>query len=151
MYRTFTTSTVLLTFLFLGGCASSHTDLVSAGMVTVETAVTRPLARAPIVEDAEGDLVVRGRLNEAEAVSGGHLDIIVTAPDGAVVHDAIVNYGRATSSHTTLLGPRGANRRVQAGPKHVEYSVRFPGLPPAGSKVTVRIDPGPHERTALEQ
>lgn len=130
--------------LLVGGCAASRTDLVSTGEVSLETAVTRPLSHAPIVERADGDLVVRGKLDDNEAVAGGHLDISVTSPDGIVVHDAVVNYGRATSSHSTQLGSRGASRRVQAGPKHAEYSVRFPGLPPAGSVVRVRVDAAAH-------
>jgi hypothetical protein len=130
----------------LSGCAASRTDLVSSGKVTLESAVTRSLTHAPTVESTDGDLLVSGRLDEAEAIAGGHLDITVTAPDGVVVHDAIVNYGRASSSHTTQLGPRGASRRVQTGPKHATFTVRFPGLPPEGSKVRVRLDTSVHEK-----
>lgn len=129
----------------VGGCAGSRTDLVSTGVVSLETAVNRPLSHDPVVERADGDLVVRGKLDDDEAVAGGHLDITVTSPDGAVVHDVVVNYGRASSSHTTQLGPRGASRRVPTGPKHAEYAVRFPGLPPAGSVVRVRVDSAPHK------
>lgn len=134
--------------ILLGGCAASRSDLVSSGDVTIESSATRPLAHTPTVENADGDLLVSGQLDEEEALAGGHLDITVTTPDGVVVHDAIVNYGRASSSHTTQLGPRGASRRVQAGPKHANFSVRFPGLPPAGSKVRVRLEPGAHARPA---
>jgi acyl dehydratase len=94
---------------------------------------------------------VRGKLDDDEAVAGGHLDITVTSPDGAVVHDAVVNYGRATSSHTAQLGPRGASRRVPTGPKHAEYSVRFPGLPPVGSVVRVRVDTSPHNDSSTRK
>lgn len=138
-------SVLVSVLALLAGCAASRTDLVSAGNVTLESVVTRPLMHAPTVENADGDLLVSGRLDEVEAVAGGHLDITVTAPDGVVVHDAIVNYGRASSSHTTRLGARGASRRVQTGPKHATFSVRFPGLPPEGSKVRVRLDTAIHE------
>lgn len=129
----------------LSGCAASRSDLVSSGKLTLESAVTRSLTHVPTVEIADGDLLVSGKLDEVEAVAGGHLDITVTAPDGVVVHDAVVNYGRPSSSHTTQLGPRGASRRVQTGPKHATFSVRFPGLPPEGSKVRVRLDTTIHE------
>jgi hypothetical protein len=132
----------------LGGCATPRSDLVSTGDITIESASTQPLAHTPPVESADGDLLVSGQLDEEEAVAGGHLDITVTTSDGVVVHDAIVNYGRASTSHSTQLGPRGASRRVQAGPKHAKFSVRFPGLPPAGSKVRVRLEQGAHENSA---
>ncbi|MEY4103469.1 MAG: hypothetical protein RL461_671 [Planctomycetota bacterium] len=134
--------------MLLGGCAMPRADLVSSGDVTIESAVTRPLAHTPTAENADGDLLVSGQLEEAEAVAGGHLDITVTSPAGVVVHDAIVNYGRASSPYTTQFGPRGASRRVQTGPKHAKYSVRFPGLPPVGSKIRVRLESGAHERPA---
>lgn len=131
----------------LCGCASSRTDLVKTGYLSLQPTLTASLSHSPEVYERDGGLVVDGRLESSEIIKGGHVDIQVIAPDGTVVYDAAVNH-RKPSSHS-LIGPKGSLRGPRSSAdSHATYSVRFPGLPPEGSVVRVKYDPQPHQTEA---
>lgn len=128
----------------LGGCASDRTDLVKSGYLSLQPTLTASLAHTPEAYERDGALVVEGQLDSSETTKGGHVDVQVVGPDGTVVYDASVNYRKPAAM--TPTGPRGS----YSGPRsradsHATYSVRFPGLPPAGSVVRVKFDPQPHQ------
>jgi hypothetical protein len=134
---------VLAAISFIG-CASTRTDLVRSGYVTLEPRLTKTLPNVPNIYEEDGSLVVDGQLDDSAATQGGHVDVQVVAPDGVVVYDAQVDYRRHVSPAASTPGRRGrlAQHRVS---DHYHYAVRFPGLPPAGSVVRVVFDPRPHE------
>ena len=128
----------------LAGCASNRTDLVKTGYLSLQPTLTASLGHPPEVYEQDGGLVVNGRLDASEATKGGHVDVQVVGPDGAVVFDASVNYRKPSAQ--TQTGPRGSVRGPRSpADSHATYSVRFPGLPPEGSVVRVKYDPQPHQ------
>lgn len=129
--------------ILLAGCASTRTDLVKSGYLSLQPTLTAALSHSPDIYERDGGLVVDGWLDASEVTKGGHVDIQVIGPDGEIVYDAAVNYRQP--SLLTPTGPRGSQRgpRSQAD-SHATYSVRFPGLPPEGSVVRVKQDPQPH-------
>ncbi len=129
--------------ILLAGCASTRTDLVKSGYLSLQPTLTAALSHSPDIYERDGGLVVDGRLDSSEVTKGGHVDIQVIGPDGEVVYDAAVNYRQPSSR--TPTGPRGSQREPRSqGDSHATYSVRFPGLPPEGSVVRVKHDPQPH-------
>lgn len=128
----------------LGGCASDRTDLVLSGYLSVEPTLTKALKQAPEVYEQDGSLVVSGKLDSDEATRGGHIDVSVVAPDGAIAYHATVNH-RQPEAHRRV-GPRGRPLGARSSAS-TTYSVRFPGLPPRGSVVRVRRDSLPHTAT----
>lgn len=126
----------------LGGCATRGVDLVSTGRVVVGGDAATGVERAPEVEGVGGDLIVRGRLSEAEASGGDHVRVRVIGPDGVMLHEATARRGAVRAARSTMRGPRGAGRRVETGPAYAAYSVRIAGLPPAGSRVEVWLMDG---------
>lgn len=135
---------ILTSLACLGGCASNRTDLVKSGYLSLQPTLTASLAHAPEVFERDGALVVEGLLDSSETTKGGHVDVRVVAPDGTVAYNASVTFRRPAAM--TRTGPRGS----YSGPRsradsHATYSVRFPGLPPAGSAVLVRFDAQPHQ------
>ena len=129
----------------LGGCTCGN-DLIAAGRLAAEPHLDQALQKPPEVCDDGGDLVVSGRLENHPRGLGGHIDVTVVAPDGVTLYDAWVNYREDTASSRVAAAPRSGSFR-HAQTRHGSYgvySVRFPGLPPEGSVVKVRYDPGPH-------
>ncbi len=127
----------------LCACASTKTDLLQQGYVSLQPATAEPLSHPPEVFEEEGGLVVSGRLESAEALKGGHVDVSVVGPDGTTVYQASVDF-RKPQSQTS--GPRGMVRPSRTD-SHATYSVRFPGLPPKGSVVHVKVEAGPHGKS----
>lgn len=134
---------VVLTAIVLGGCANQP-DLIAAGRLTLEPRIDRALRQPPEVSEDNGDLVIAGRLERGlprDLV--GHVDVMVTAPDGAIVFDARLNYQADTVSPADIPKPLyGSFKRVSARRygSYLAYVVRFPGLPADGSVVKVRHD-----------
>lgn len=127
----------------LSGCATNRTDLVKSGYLSLQPTLTSSLAHPPEVYEQDGELVVNGQLDSSEVSKGGHVDVQVVGPDGAVLYDAAVNYRKPQAQIPS--GPRGQYRGPRSpSESHATYSVRFPGLPPAGSVVRVQYDPQPH-------
>ena len=134
---------LLVIVSILSGCASNRTDLVKTGYLSLQPTLTASLAHPPEVYEQEGELVVKGQMDSSEVRKGGHVDIQVVGPDGAVVYDASVNYRMPQAPMP--VGPRGQYRGPRSSSEnHATYAVRFPGLPPAGSVVSVKYDPQPH-------
>lgn len=134
---------ILVILSLLSGCASNRTDLVKTGYLSLQPTLTASLAHPPEVHEQDGGLVVNGRLDSSEVSKGGHVDVQVVGPDGAVVYDASVNYRKQQAQMAT--GPRGQRRGSRSSSDSpATYSVRFPGMPPAGSVVRVKYDPQPH-------
>lgn len=137
----------LVAAAMLGGCASGN-DLIAAGRVAVEPHIDQTLRRPPEVYEDKGDLVIAGRLERGLPRDlGGHIDVAVIAPDGRAVYDAQVNYKAGTTSTHEWSGPKDAvfrRARTHRTGSYGVYSIRFPGLPPEGSLVKVRHEPGPH-------
>lgn len=131
----------------LGGCASGN-DLIAAGRVAVEPHIDQALRRPPEVFEDKGDLVITGRLERGLPTDlRGHIDVRVVAPDGTTVYDAQVNYKAATTSTHEWSGPRYAVFRRARTHRYGScpvYAIRFPGLPPEGSVVKIRHEPGLH-------
>lgn len=139
---------VVLMAIVLGGCANQP-DLITAGRITLEPRIDRALRQPPEVSEDNGDLVIAGRLERGLPRDlGGHVDVRVTAPDGATVFDARLNYQADAVSPADIPKPLyGSFNRVSARRygSYLAYVVRFPGLPPDGSVVKVRHDPESHE------
>lgn len=133
----------------LAGCASTRSDLVKSGYLSLQPTSTAALTHSPSVYERNGGLVVDGWLDASEVIKGGHVDIQVISPDGTVVFDAAVNFRQPTSR--TPTGPRGSSRgsRSQAD-SHATYLVQFPGLPPKGSVIRVVHDTQPHHSEPSE-
>lgn len=136
---------VVASLACLTGCASSRTDLVKSGYLSLQPTLTASLARAPRVYEHDGALVVEGQLDSSETTKGGHVDVQVDGPDGTVVYNASVNFRRPPM--LTATGPRGTRSGSRSrADSHASYSVRFPGLPPTGSVVRVKFDPQAHHQ-----
>lgn len=132
--------------LLAGGCACRGTDLIAAGRVTAELRIDRALRAPPDICAEEGELVVSGRLARGiPSGPGSHVDVAVIDPSGAVVYDAQLNYKTAPTSSVEGIGPKhGVYRRARTRyGSYGVYAARFPGLPPDGSVVRVRHEPGP--------
>lgn len=136
---------VLIAFL-LGGCANQP-DLIDAGHVILEPRIDRAMRQPPEVYEDKGDLVVTGRLEPgAPPGPGSHVDVTVTAPDGATIFDARLNYQADTVSAADVPKPLyGSFDRVRTRRygSYLAFVVRFSGLPPDGSVVKVRHDSEP--------
>ncbi|MGD9692400.1 MAG: hypothetical protein AB7G17_13265 [Phycisphaerales bacterium] len=135
----------------LGGCASGN-DLIAAGRVAVEPHIAQTMRKPPEVYEDKGDLVIAGRLERSlQRDLAGHIDVAVIGPDGAMVYDAKVNYNGVTTYNKEWSGPKHAvfrQVRTRRYGSYWAYSVRFPGLPPEGSVVKVRHEPGPNVSAA---
>lgn len=133
--------------MLLGGCANQP-DLIAAGRITLEPRIDRALRQPPEVSEDDGDLIIAGRLARGLPRDlGGHVDVLVTAPDGATVFDARLNYQADAVSPAGIPQPLyGSFERVSTRRygSYLAYVVRFPGLPPDGSVVKVRHDPESH-------
>lgn len=130
----------------LAACANPP-DLIDSGRVTLEPRIDQALRQPPGVYEDKGDLVVAGRLAPGSTPDPrSHIDVRVTAPDGATVFDARLNYQADTVSPADVPKPlygsfdRVSTRRYG---RYLAYAVRFPGLPPDGSVVRVRHDSEP--------
>lgn len=140
--------TAVLIVVCFCGCANQP-DLIAAGRITLEPRIDRALRQPPEVSEYNGDLVISGRLERGlprDLV--GHLDVMVTSPDGATVFDARLNYQADTVSPADIPKPlHGSFNRVTTRRygSYVAYVVRFPGLPPDGSVVKVRHEPESQE------
>jgi hypothetical protein len=130
------------------GCASQHKDLVQTSYLSLEPTLTASLSHPPEVYETDGELVIEGRLDSGEVAKGGHIDVWVKGPDGTTVYQAAVNF-RKPPAQTQAGGPRGGYRGPRTNP-HATYSVRFPGLPPQGSVVHVKLDSQPHAQMGDE-
>lgn len=126
------------------GCASQHNDLVQTSYVSLEPNLTTQLTHPPEVYETDGQLVVEGQLDSGQVTKGGHIDGWVKGPGGTTVYEAAVNF-RKPPTQTQTGGPRGGSRGPRTNP-HASCSVRFPGLPPQGSVVHVKIDSQPHPK-----
>lgn len=137
---------VVLIAIVLGGCANPP-DLIDAGRVALEPRIDQALRQPPGVYEDKGDLVVAGRLAPGSTPDPrSHIDVRVTAPDGATVFDARLYYQADTVSPADVPKPLYGSfdcvstRRYG---RYLAYAVRFPGLPPDGSVVRVRHDSEP--------
>lgn len=124
------------------GCASHQSDLLQNGYVSLEPTLSGSLSHAPEISERDGEMVVSGRLDSGEITNGGHVDVRVVGPDGATVYEAAIDF-RKPRPQSQTGGPKGGYRGPRTNP-HATYSVRFPGLPPQGSVVHVKLDAMPH-------
>lgn len=125
------------------GCASSTTDLVRSGYVSLRANEETSQKLQLGVYDNDGALLVEGTVRAREVDLGTHLDVAIVAPSGELVGDANVNFRRHVSSNARVPG-RGAARPIRLGAPHYHFSLRFPNLPPEGSIVRYSIDNSAH-------
>ncbi len=141
---------VVILSVVLGGCACRGTDLIAAGWLTAEPRIDRLLRDPPAVCDDEGYLTVSGRLVSGKrAAPGSYVEIAVIDPSGTVVGGARLVYMSTPVSTGDGVGfVAGSYRRGGSRHSHYDvYSARFHGLPPAGSVVKVRHEPGSADNT----
>lgn len=119
--------------LFIAGCSVGRTYLDKNGSVRVEREVPETV-RLPKLEiyEEDGQMVVYGLAGRSMAATEsivGHVDIIVTGPDAAVIYTA-------STKHFPRRLPMKKSRESN-------FSVRFPSVPPQGSTVRVIYHPTP--------
>ena len=113
----------------LSGCASSRTNLVKNGMVSVERLPSKGNAHIfKVYVYQEGDeLVVSGRVTRRFKYllsSQGHVDIAILSPKGEVI-------GKASTSYIPRIVRREGQHRASY------FTARFSVIPPKAS--TVRL------------
>lgn len=125
--------TLSIAVLFLGfGCAALDKNLVSDGTVRLEEVPsdTARLSRVRVYED-DGDLIVYEKIGRQAGVKGrvdAMVRVILNYPDGRTLQET----KRAFPPYLPIRRSRKSN-----------FSVRFPGLPPAGTVVRIECPPVP--------
>src|SRR5690349_8223550 len=112
-----------ITAAVLCACASTKTNLLQQEYVSLAPAES--LSHPPEVYEDNGEFVVSGKLDSAEAINRGHVDVTVVGPDGTKVYEASVDFRKPRPQTTGTRGTVHASRTDL----HATYSVRFPGLP----------------------
>jgi hypothetical protein len=120
----------------ISGCATNRTDPVDKGIVSVETVPSRKvnILRTDVYKDSEGFVVygVVQRLSDTSYPIKTHVDITILSRDGTVLQEA------RTSD---IYVPR---RIPGKGISWERFQIRFPHIPPQGSKVNMIVHGGRH-------
>lgn len=116
-----------LAVIIASGCATTRTDLVADGAVSLELAPTEKIyvARAHAYRQ-DSELIVSGKVRRyrSEGIGGGDVKVVVTSPDGTVISESIAPYF-----------PRIIPRE---GARESTFIARIPDVPPRGSVISVR-------------
>ncbi len=113
------------------GCAANRTNLVSKGIVSVETSPSKKvkILWTRVYQDGE-DFVVYGvvqRRNHTSYPIRTHVDITILAGDGTVMQET-----RTPDIYVS-------RRRPGKGISWKRFRVRLPGTPPEGSRVNMVV------------
>lgn len=114
------------------GCAALSRDLQNEGAVRLELAPSEiaSVSRVRVYEDG-GDLAVYGKIGRRAGVKGrvaAMVRVILSYPNGGTFEET----KRAFPPNLPIRRSRKSN-----------FSVRFPGLPPAGTVVRIECPPVP--------
>jgi hypothetical protein len=121
----------------ISGCATNRIDLADKGIVSVETVPSKRvnILWTDVYQDGE-DILVYGvvqRLSHTSYPIKTHVDITILSPDGMVLQEART---------PDIYVPR---RIPGKGISWERFQVRFPDIPPQGSRVNMVVHGGKHE------
>ena len=121
---------ILLAGIGFMGCALDRLNLAESGIVQIERMPSSNKSILGVKAFADNDqLVINGRVKRHSASfvdGGGHIDIAVVGPEGAILEQLSTRYVPRIIPRWKMRGMRGSY-----------FEVRLPDVPPAGS--TVRI------------
>lgn len=122
-----------LVTVVLGGCASTRTDLVEAGIIAVDIVDTKPTRVTRVsVLGVDGDTVLTGivaRQHNRSIWLRGHVDLTVTDSSGEILVSQPIRFHR-----------RRLTRHVWEG----HFTYRFEYVLPPGTSMTLKHHDGRH-------